>query len=1159
VKSDTPLKHHQYGGNSSRESLDQIHPKEEHLPSNANKKQSKQAVSGHNASSKISAEDDTTICNLLNDGPVTPGFGADAISHMSFAHYNGFKTEQVRSGSISSEDTTLSLRERQDSQSSLRTTLSTVEKGCTDDEANTSCKSNDPPRKKNQKDGYVAEMARRIMRKGSDSTLPITIERQQRSISEGRNVKRDKIGKNLNGSNNHWKTASEDRSQINHSDQSDDSSSGAVAQLAARFGKLQSTNRPLSVKASQSESNLVSSLASPTRAAAMADVKADADAFKHRRKSKEFSAMQRSVMANAAASITSLSNMKEPEPLKSPKKSKLSFFGHKKAGSSDIASNNLHDRNNRESRRLSDSATDLAILPNLPPGSNVNDVPLYNIDEPRASSISIADEISKLLPDAGWTALATGGGGWAALPYTSPTTPVSQQLSQRQLGQVDSIEDRLKSEETDDLLLQLLVSQAVVDAKDFEVLGLEEVDEIKNTHRLLQARVQSQGARLALETKIREAARNLSRLHAGNRELARQANDQLQASNRKVDQVATELWKLTQRAADMQRSWLQHTAGTLARGIKSLEEQLDIARSQMHNTANAVADTQIADRVTHATIGLRLEADSYKKELEARQREVRSLRGELEATTLKLDTMAVVGNAGEEAARNAEGRLTTIETELESARKRLYIMESELKDAREQLERYQAESPGDLRAAVQATLREAMLSKEKSRTRAEAEKRRREEAEQRIDGLTRELEELRIAAIAKPAKNDGDALQERDKRITTLQRQIKEAAEDIDSLRAESQETNEILRDLFSGMPELTPISSEPDKPPPSPRLSAQTRYSLDAFVLRIQNLIAHYRRLTDKVLTLQERSEELTAQIEQKKEMSTELEERVEQLEQQLKEAKERADQEKKRADLAVEKAHDEADSRIKTLETELTLLQEREVDVQTAVTRLTKDLEKTEETTSLSEEAINKKMVEAEARAEERIIQIKYESREQIEATNAKLADVTERMEQAEIRAKDALLKLDEEQIRANQAEARLKKITDEAAGKEDTYKQCYIKLRERLSVIAYKEMDLDANANTLRTHLRQLQHAAIDLHHILMNMLGDNDEMKDIEVLPPTHGRQDSVGILEYRSELEMAKREVERLQRMAAEWQDERMMLEMNVEAYRARVADLEKKL
>lgn len=62
------------------------------------------------------------------------------------------------------------------------------------------------------------------------------------------------------------------------------------------------------------------------------------------------------------------------------------------------------------------------------------------------------------------------------------------------------------------------------------------------------------------------------KLHADNKKLAKQASEHLEAANRKVDQVATELWKLTQVAADLQRTLLQHTSGVLALGVVRLED-----------------------------------------------------------------------------------------------------------------------------------------------------------------------------------------------------------------------------------------------------------------------------------------------------------------------------------------------------------------------------------------------------------------------------------------------------------------------------------------------------------------------------------------------------------------------------------------------------------
>ncbi|KAF9574456.1 hypothetical protein EC968_006440 [Mortierella alpina] len=140
-------------------------------------------------------------------------------------------------------------------------------------------------------------------------------------------------------------------------------------------------------------------------------------------------------------------------------------------------------------------------------------------------------------------------------------------LMQRYLSQPDDPDSEA------DITMQILISQAAVDAKGFEVLIPQTVESIKRHHATLSSRIAALTARLSLESKIREAAQSLLTLHADNKKLARQASDHLEAANRKVDQVATELWKLTQLAADLQRTLLQHTSGVLALGVVRLEDQ----------------------------------------------------------------------------------------------------------------------------------------------------------------------------------------------------------------------------------------------------------------------------------------------------------------------------------------------------------------------------------------------------------------------------------------------------------------------------------------------------------------------------------------------------------------------------------------------------------
>ncbi|CAJ0638160.1 1138_t:CDS:2 [Entrophospora sp. SA101] len=140
---------------------------------------------------------------------------------------------------------------------------------------------------------------------------------------------------------------------------------------------------------------------------------------------------------------------------------------------------------------------------------------------------------------------------------------------------------------TDEMLLQLLVSQAIIDSKGFDLLSLEEVEELKKDYTVLTTRIAALTAKLSLESKIREAASSLAKLHASNKRISRQATDHLMQANRKVDQVAAELWKLTQRAGDIQRKLLQHMSGVLSLGITRLEGKP--TRSQSIQLVNSLS------------------------------------------------------------------------------------------------------------------------------------------------------------------------------------------------------------------------------------------------------------------------------------------------------------------------------------------------------------------------------------------------------------------------------------------------------------------------------------------------------------------------------------------------------------------------------------------
>lgn len=142
----------------------------------------------------------------------------------------------------------------------------------------------------------------------------------------------------------------------------------------------------------------------------------------------------------------------------------------------------------------------------------------------------------------------------------------------------------------DSVSMHLLMETAMGDSQQYEVLSFEEIDDLKRQLARVSSRIDATRRQLVLESKLRDAAVSLSRLHStngresmiggpgnspkrhrrsaigsrsSNSELLSKTDDELAASTRKCEDLAQELWKLEKRAQELQRRLLEHTAGVL--------------------------------------------------------------------------------------------------------------------------------------------------------------------------------------------------------------------------------------------------------------------------------------------------------------------------------------------------------------------------------------------------------------------------------------------------------------------------------------------------------------------------------------------------------------------------------------------------------------------
>lgn len=138
---------------------------------------------------------------------------------------------------------------------------------------------------------------------------------------------------------------------------------------------------------------------------------------------------------------------------------------------------------------------------------------------------------------------------------------------------------RRKPSLNDPIQTHLLLQTALGDSGQYEILSFEELEGLKRETQSIRARINGLQKKLALETKVRDAAKSLVRLRStpssttsSPRILRRsstskdpqdKAQMEYAEAVKKCEQLARELYNLEQRERQVQTRILQHTAGIL--------------------------------------------------------------------------------------------------------------------------------------------------------------------------------------------------------------------------------------------------------------------------------------------------------------------------------------------------------------------------------------------------------------------------------------------------------------------------------------------------------------------------------------------------------------------------------------------------------------------
>ncbi|KAH9055308.1 Up-regulated during septation-domain-containing protein [Lactarius vividus] len=297
----------------------------------------------------------------------------------------------------------------------------------------------------------------------------------------------------------------------------------------------------------------------------------------------------------------------------------------------------------------------------------------------------------------------------------------------------------------DALLLSLMSSEAMVDSRGYEILSAEEVEELKKEHTILSSRVGALQRKLATEIKIRDAAQNLARLNASSSStpsssthISRQSTTALETAERKVEAAQTELWRVQERAANVDRRLLEHRAGVLAMALAAAERaQAAEEHDDGDGPLSPMSSVSGAGALAPKFDGAHLFAGNAGAVVPGKQQPHGAQRKELEELEARLDA--------------SEARARQREAELEDARA---AIEAELEDVRAAAAA--AATLADARAAAESELAQEQAALEQERERAT-------ELEGRVAFLELELESS--------SRGNDDAVRLRE-RVRALEREL---------------------------------------------------------------------------------------------------------------------------------------------------------------------------------------------------------------------------------------------------------------------------------------------------------------------------------------------------------------------------------------------------
>lgn len=209
------------------------------------------------------------------------------------------------------------------------------------------------------------------------------------------------------------------------------------------------------------------------------------------------------------------------------------------------------------------------------------------------STYSATSPMSQDGGDRVWKPTVNGGSHYDDYDYDPPL--------EEHASHPTTLKMRPRNGALDEVGQHLLYETALYDAQDYAILSIADVDDLKAEHTRLNSRIEAAQRKLTLESKVKDAAQNLSRLysinkknrpdtpespgslrksrssllsnkgrvasggvHAANGQSLHPAENELVMSIKKVDELNNVIRELMERRQDVERKLYTHTSAVLA-------------------------------------------------------------------------------------------------------------------------------------------------------------------------------------------------------------------------------------------------------------------------------------------------------------------------------------------------------------------------------------------------------------------------------------------------------------------------------------------------------------------------------------------------------------------------------------------------------------------